>query len=55
VNGKIRARYPLPINMIEEEVKKIAFSNETVQKYLEAKQIVKIIFVQNKLINVVVK
>jgi leucyl-tRNA synthetase len=55
VNGKIRARYPLPVNLVEEEVKKIAFSDEAVQKHLEGKQIVKIIFVQNKLINVVVK
>ncbi|MDI6779174.1 MAG: leucine--tRNA ligase [Bacteroidota bacterium] len=55
VSGKIRARFDIPINTDEESVKRMVFDNESAQKYLEGKQIVKTIFVKNKLINFVVK
>ncbi|MBU2471221.1 MAG: leucine--tRNA ligase, partial [Bacteroidetes bacterium] len=55
VSGKIRARFYIPVNTDEESVKKMVFDNESAQKYLEGKQIVKTIFVKNKLINFVVK
>lgn len=55
VSGKIRAKLPLPLDSVEEEVKKLAFENESVKKHLEGKTIVKTIFVKNKLFNIVVK
>jgi leucyl-tRNA synthetase len=55
VNGKIRARQQIIVGLLEEEVKKLAFDDAAVQKHIEGKQIVRIIFVQNKLINIVVK
>ncbi len=55
VNGKIRARQQVIVGLTEEEVKKLAFADAAVQKHIEGKQIVRIIFVQNKLINIVVK
>jgi leucyl-tRNA synthetase len=55
VNGKLRASMSLPINISEEEAKKLALSNERVKKFLEGKNLIKTIFVQNKLINLVVK
>ena len=55
VNGKLRASMSLPINISEGEAKKLALSNERVKKFLEGKNLIKSIFVQNKLINLVVK
>ncbi|MDI6802237.1 MAG: leucine--tRNA ligase [Bacteroidota bacterium] len=55
VSGKIRAKLPLSLDSVEEEVKILAFENESVKKHLEGKTVVKTIFVKNKLFNIVVK
>jgi len=55
VNGKLRASMSLPVGMSEMKAKELALSNERVKKFLEGKNIIKSIFVQNKLINLVVK
>ncbi len=55
VNGKLRASMSLPVNTPEEEAKKLALSNERVKKFIHDKDIIKSIFVPNKLINFVVK
>jgi len=55
VNGKLRASITVPSEATEDEVKIIAASEENVKKYLEGKEIVKVIFVKGKLINIVVK
>jgi len=55
VNGKLRATIDLPINTSEEEVKKIAFSQEKVKNFTDNKKIVKTIFIPNRLVNVVVR
>ncbi len=55
VNGKLRASMSLPVNTPEEEAKELALSNERVKKFLEGKKVVKSIFVENKLINLVVR
>jgi leucyl-tRNA synthetase len=54
VNGKLRARLDLPKNITKEEIESIAKDDENVKKYLE-NGIVKIIFVPEKLLNIVVK
>ena len=41
--------------MIEEEVKKIFIKNSKAKKYIEGKNIIKTIFVKNKIINYIVK
>ncbi|MFA4943066.1 MAG: leucine--tRNA ligase, partial [Patescibacteria group bacterium] len=55
INGKMRANLNLPAGVSEEEVVKVAMENEVVQKWLEGKEIVKKIFVPDKLINIVIK
>ncbi|UCB52800.1 MAG: class I tRNA ligase family protein, partial [Candidatus Zixiibacteriota bacterium] len=55
VNGKLRASMSLPVNTPEEEAKSLALSDERVKKFLQGKNLIKSIFVQNKLINLVVK
>jgi leucyl-tRNA synthetase len=51
VKSKIRARINIAPDLSQEEVENIAKENEAVQKHLEGKEIKKVIFVPNKLIN----
>lgn len=53
VNGKLRANVDVALNLPEEEIKEIA--HEQVASYLEGKEIVKEIYVKNKIYNIVVK
>ncbi|GAB6071953.1 class I tRNA ligase family protein [Venenivibrio stagnispumantis] len=53
INGKVRTTIKVKVDMPEEEIKKLALEN--VQKWIEGKEIVKIIFAGGKIINIVVK
>ena len=53
VNGKLRATLDAPIDMGEEELKKMAFDLEAVKRHTEGKEIKKVIVVKNKIINIV--
>lgn len=55
VNGKLKADLVVPINSNKEIVEKLALENDKITSIIEGKEIVKIIFVPNKLINIVVK
>ncbi|HTL39809.1 MAG TPA: leucine--tRNA ligase [Methylomirabilota bacterium] len=55
VLGKIRATLEFPLHATQEEVKEKAMQDENVKKYLEGKEIIKEIFVKDRLINFVVK
>jgi len=54
VNGKIRDKIEVEADISEEEAKKLALSRKIVQKWIEEKEIKKVIFVPGKLINIVV-
>jgi len=54
VNGKIRERLMVATDVTEDEIKETALENEKVKKFIEGKEIKKIIFVPEKLINIVV-
>jgi leucyl-tRNA synthetase len=54
-NGKMRFKLELPSNMAVPEIEKAALGHEMATKWIEGKQIVKIIVVPKKIINVVVK
>lgn len=54
INGKTRTELTLDLNITQQEVEQIVLNNEIVQKWLEGKQPKKIIYVKNKMINVVV-
>lgn len=54
INSKIRAKFETDIELNETEAKAIALKTEEVQKWLEGKDIKKVIYVANKLINFVV-
>lgn len=55
INGKLRAHIKIPVEASEETVKSIALSNEKVSKLLDGKELKRIIYVKNKLLNLVVK
>lgn len=55
VNGKLRDMIEVATDISEEEAKKMARENEKVKKWTEGKEIIKEVFVKNKLVNIVVK
>ena len=55
VNGKLRANMLISIEDSEDKIKNKALSEENIKKFTTDKEIIKIIYVKNKLINFVVK
>lgn len=55
VNGKLRGRFELPKDQPQEVVLSAAQQNPLIVKYLDGMQIEKVVFVPNKLLNLVVK
>lgn len=55
VNGKVRATIRLSPIADEATAKTAAFAQEKVQKHLEGKEIVKVVYVPGRILNIVVK
>ena len=55
VNGKLRANILIPMDSDEETVKNIVHNDEVVQRNIDGKEIVKEIYVKNKIYNIVIK
>ncbi|MDD2672263.1 MAG: class I tRNA ligase family protein [Syntrophales bacterium] len=55
VNGKVRGRVVVGVGETEENIKKEALAEEKVSKMIEGKQVVKVIYVPKKLVNIVIK
>ncbi|MBQ8472879.1 MAG: leucine--tRNA ligase [Bacilli bacterium] len=55
VNGKLRGTIEVNLDSKEEKIKKLAMENENVSKHLEGKEIVKVIVIKNKIVNIVVR
>lgn len=55
VNGKVRGKETIKSDTSKEEMEKIALENENVKRFTEGKQIVKIITIKGKIVNIVVK
>ena len=55
VNGKLRAKISMDANISKEDMEKVALENDKVKAAIEGKNIVKVIAVPKKLINIVVK
>ena len=55
VNGKVKATVIIPLNSEESVVKEIVHENENVQNAISDKNVVKEIYVKNKIYNIVVK
>jgi len=54
VNGKVRDKIEAQADISEETAKKLAISQKKVQNWLSGKEVKKIVFVPNKLINIVI-
>ncbi|OSA93077.1 UNVERIFIED_ORG: leucine--tRNA ligase [Clostridium botulinum] len=55
VNGKIKAKIMIPSNLDEEGIKKASLENETIKANTEGKNIIKVIVIKGRLVNIVVK
>ena len=55
VNGKLRGTITINVDDTEDAIKEKALNNENVKKHTDGKEIVKIIVIKNKIVNVVVK
>ncbi len=55
VNGKVRGRFELPVNLSEAEILVKAKGHPQIQKYLAEGTLKKVIFVPNKLLNLVIE
>jgi leucyl-tRNA synthetase len=55
VNGKLRGHVKTALGTSKEELEKVALANERVKVFLEGKQIVKAVVVQDRLVNFVVR
>jgi len=54
VNGRVRDRIEVPSGISEKEVQKLALARPKIQKWLAGKEAKKIIYIPNKLINIVI-
>jgi len=55
VNGKMRDRLEVPLSITEDEAREAVMARQKVQSYLDGKQVIKVIYVPGRLINLVVK
>ena len=55
VNGKVRSKMLAAMDAGEQELERAALGDENVKRHLEGKQMVRVIVVKNKLVNVVVR
>ena len=55
IKGKVRAKLMVAKDLSREELQEVALANEKVKAEIDGKEIVKVIAVPNKLVNIVVK
>ena len=55
VNGKLRGRFSAPFGTAAAELEARARADERVQAFLAGKQVVKVVAVPDKLVNIVVR
>jgi len=55
VNGRLRDRLSVPVTISEDDAMVLAFGSEKVKAHTEGKEVVKKIYVPQKLVNIVVK
>ncbi|MGD8559037.1 MAG: leucine--tRNA ligase [Gammaproteobacteria bacterium] len=55
VNGKLRGKIAVPADADKEKIEQLATEDDNVQRHLEGKNIVKVIVVPGRLVNIVVK
>jgi len=54
INGKLRGRVTVESNLPQKELETLAREQENIKKYIENKKIKKVIYIDKKLLNLVV-
>ena len=54
VNGKVRGRITMPVNLSQQQANDAALQSEAVQRHLQGRPPKKVVYVPGKLVNVVV-
>ena len=55
VNGKLRSRIEVPASAGKDEIEQAATNDENVKRFTDGKQVVKVIVVPGKLVNIVIR
>jgi leucyl-tRNA synthetase, eubacterial and mitochondrial family len=55
INGKLRSTIEVTSDITEEAVKELAFADLNVKKWVEDKEVVKVVYVKGKLLSIVIK
>jgi len=55
VNGKVRGKKEMDSNSTDKDLQQAALNDENIIKHIQGKQIIKIIVVKNKMVNIVIK
>ena len=55
INGKLRSTVEISINETEEEIFNKVFEDSKIKSYIDGKDIIKKIYIKNKIVNIVVK
>ncbi|MDD5752530.1 MAG: leucine--tRNA ligase [Candidatus Pacebacteria bacterium] len=55
VNGKVRDRLEMDVDSSEEKVKEVSQESERIKKWLQGKEVTRVLFIPNKLINFILK
>lgn len=55
VNGKLRGTITVSSECGEDEIKEAAFNEENVKRHIEGKEIIKVIVIKGKIVNIVIK
>ena len=53
INGKLRGSITVDSNLSQKEIEKLAQKQENIKKYIENKDIKKVIYIENKILNIV--
>jgi leucyl-tRNA synthetase len=54
VNGKVRDKVTVPVSITEAEARELALSREKIKSYVKDNKVAKIIYVPQRLVNIVV-
>jgi len=54
INGKVRDKIEVPVDISEKDAKELTLGREKVKKWIEGKEVKKVIFIPGKLINIVI-
>jgi leucyl-tRNA synthetase len=54
INGRVRDKIQAAVDILENEAQKLALSSEQVKKWTENKEIKKVVFIKNRLINFII-